>query len=194
MDFTTRKALLLCSQTGVLLTSRSAVLLLLVLAMSPHWSGAADLPRQKAALALITIPWQQLKYNLVFMAPRRGYRAMTFPADRRIEIYFRPADDPRLVAYDIAHELGHAIDLTFNTKEIRQKWMQLRGIDPSIAWFGCDACSDFKTPAGDFAETFAFLLLGPGHFSGRIAKPPSQDQIAGLLALFPKSFLPLPTK
>jgi hypothetical protein len=149
-------------------------------------------PREQAALALIQFPWQQLNYEIVFMAPRQGYRAMTFPAKHRIEIYARPADSPLLLAYDIAHELAHAIDLSFNTQETRQKWMKLRGINPATPWFGCDACSDFRTPSGDFAETFAFLLLGPGHFSGRIAPPPSSGQIPLLGAFFPKGFIPVP--
>jgi hypothetical protein len=160
----------------------------------PLAGSATESPRAQAALAMITVPWQQLNYSLAFMGPRRGYRAMTFPEAHRIEIYLRPSDPPSLVAYDIAHELGHAIDLTFNTKASRQKWMQLRGIDPSLAWFGCDACSDFKTPAGDFAEIFAFLLFGPGHFASKLAPPPSAGQIPALSTFFPKSFLPAVAK
>jgi hypothetical protein len=67
--------------------------------------------------------------------------------------------------------------------------MELRGIDPSTPWFGCDRCTDFKTPAGDFAETFALLLLGPGHFSGRIAPPPTVDQVNALKPFFDSRFL-----
>ena len=143
------------------------------------------LAREKAALALIEFPWQELQYNIVFMAPRRGVRAMTFTGEHRIEIYVRSEDDTQLLAYDIAHELGHAIDMTLNTAETREKWMKARGIDPATPWFGCSGCSDFNTPAGDFAETFAFFLLGPGHFAGRIAPPPSVEQIPVLAPFFP---------
>jgi hypothetical protein len=143
------------------------------------------LVREKAALALIEFPWRQLQYDIVFMAPRPGVRAMTFPSQRRIEIYARPKDNAQLLAFDIAHELGHAIDATRNTAQIRQKWMKARGIDPATPWFGCSGCSDFNTPAGDFAETFAFFLLGPGHFAGRIAPPPSVKQIPELASFFP---------
>ena len=58
--------------------------------------------------------------------------------------------------------------------------MRLRGIDPATPWFGCDRCADFDTPAGDFAETFALLLLGPKDFRGRIAPPPNRTQISEL--------------
>src|SRR5437867_918665 len=86
--------------------------------------------RPESALDLIQIPWQELGYQIVFMPPRAGFRAMTIPGKHRIEIYARPQDDVGLLAYDIAHELGHAIDLTYNTDETRRKWMQVRGIDP----------------------------------------------------------------
>src|SRR5262249_33766217 len=121
---------------------------------------------------------------------RAGFRAMTIPGEHRIEIYARPQDDIDLLAYDIAHEIGHAIDLSYNTPETRRQWMKLRGIDPSTAWFGCDRCSDYNTPAGDFAETFAFLLRGPKYFRSRISPPPTAEQVEALIPLFPKELLP----
>ena len=157
-------------------------------AEKPH-AGRTDLApqaaRNEAALALIRFPWQQLKYEIVFLAPRHNVRAMFISKEHRIEIYARPADDERLLAYDIAHELGHAIDLTLNTNEMRGKWKKLRGINSATQWFGCNQCSDYNTPAGDFAETFALLLLGPEHFSGRIAPPPTPEQFPMLMPFFP---------
>jgi hypothetical protein len=151
------------------------------------------LDREEQALALIGFPWQKLQYDIVFLPPRRGFRAMTLSKENRIEIYARPGDDSHHVAYDIAHELGHAIDLTTNTRETRQKWLEVRGIDASTPWFGCDSCSDYNTPAGDFAETFALLLFGAEHFRGRIAPPPTKDQIPAIIPFFPiDSFKPIP--
>jgi hypothetical protein len=160
-----------------------ALIFMLALLAGP---GSAEAPanRNEAALSLIPFDWHQLHYNIVFLAPRRGVRAMIFPSQHKIEVYARPADDSRQLAYDIAHELGHAIDMTFNTADSRKQWMEARGIDPKTQWFGCSRCSDFKTPAGDFAETFAFLLLGPGNFSGRIAPPPKAEQVSALKAFF----------
>jgi hypothetical protein len=148
-------------------------------------------PAQAAALALIDFPWEQLQYEIVFLPPRKGFRAMTIGKAHRIEVYARPADDARLLAYDIAHELGHAIDLTMNTPEARENWKQSRGIDAATPWFGCNRCSDYNTPAGDFAETFALMLLGlmllgPQYFSGRIAPPPSDGQLQSLRSFFIK--------
>src|ERR1700733_11565939 len=55
--------------------------------------------RERAALALIAFPWQQLHYDVVFMAPRPGVRAMTIIGEHRIEIYARPNDSAELLAY-----------------------------------------------------------------------------------------------
>jgi hypothetical protein len=146
---------------------------------------AADLtPREQAALDLIPFHWQKLKFEIVFLGPRPGVRAMTFSEKHRIEIYARPQDTVRLLAYDIAHELGHAVDVTTNTSETRKRWMELRGIDPATPWFGCDRCSDFATPSGDFAETFALILFGPKEFRGRIAPPPTAKEMPALVSFF----------
>lgn len=137
---------------------------------------------RKEVLTLIRFPYKKLGYEIAFMGPRPGYRAMTISDKRRIEIYNRPGDSPLVTAYDLAHELGHAVDLDSNNAERRNRWRELRGIDPEAAWFGCNRCPDYNTPAGDFAETFAFLLLGPGNYHSRMALPPTNDQISALAA------------
>jgi hypothetical protein len=151
-------------------------------AMAVASPDAASERLRKEVLALIRYPWEKLGYEVAFMGPRPGYRAMTISDKRRIEIYNRPGDSPQVMAYDLAHELGHAYDLDNNTPERRSRWRELRGIDPEAAWFGCNRCPDYNTPAGDFAETFAFLLLGPGNYHSRLALPPTKDQISALAA------------
>jgi hypothetical protein len=163
---------------------RATVILTLIVLLSIPLSAEPPTVRNAAALALIPFAWQQLRYDIVFRPPHQGIRAMIFERERKIEVYARPADDARRIAYDIAHELGHAIDFTFNTEETRRQWMALRRIAPSTPWFGCNQCTDFETPAGDFAETFALLLLGPGHFNGRIASPPTENEITALKSFF----------
>src|SRR5689334_19016743 len=49
-------------------------------------------------------------------------------------------------------------------------------------------CSDFSSPAGDFAETFAVLQVGDEYFSGRIAPRPTDKDVPALIKFF--SFLP----
>jgi hypothetical protein len=68
--------------------------------------------------------------------------------------------------------------------------MEARGIRPNTPWFGCNGCSDFNTPAGDFAETFAYLLLGPGNFSGKIASAPTGEQAVSLKTFFTAELQP----
>jgi hypothetical protein len=164
---------------------RSIAVLLLFLAGGSGLFGAQLRSTQsQAALALIPFKWEQLHYDVVFLGPRKGFRAMTFSNKHLIEVYVRPQDDSSLIAYDIAHELGHAIDFTYNTPETRRKWMALRGIDPNTPWFGRDGKSDYETPAGDFAETFALLVCGPKYFQGRIAPAPAAAQVQELKAFF----------
>lgn len=133
--------------------------------------------KRQEVLALIHYPWQKLGYEIVFLTPRPGYRAMTISDKKRIEVYVRQGDDVELLAFDVAHELGHAFDLEHNDGKRRNRWRELRGIDPSVPWFGCNRCPDYQTPAGDFAETFALLLLGPTNYHSRVASVPTKEEI-----------------
>jgi hypothetical protein len=161
---------------------------IIALSLISSQTPTAAAMRPETALDLIEVPWKELGYSIVFKPPRVGYRAMTFPAQHRIEIYARPKDDVALLAYDIAHELGHVIDVTYNTPETRKAWIKARGIDQKTPWFGCDRCSDYKTPAGDFAETFAAIICGPKYYRSRMASYPTAEQIPTLLHFFPKDF------
>jgi hypothetical protein len=145
----------------------------------------SDVARQKKhqALALIHYPWQKLGYEIRFLGPRPGYRAMTISDKKLIEVYVRPGDDIELLAFDVAHELGHAYDLERNDTRRRNRWREMRGIDATTPWFGCNRCPDYETPAGDFAETFALLLLGPSNYHSRLSAPPTREELA-TLALF----------
>jgi hypothetical protein len=136
--------------------------------------------KRQLALALIHYPWEKLGYEIIFLGPRPGYRAMTISDRRRIEVYVRPGDDISLLAFDLAHELGHAFDLERNNTARRNRWREMRGISQSVPWFGCNRCPDYQTPAGDFAETFALLLLGPKNYHSRIALAPTPEEIPDL--------------
>ena len=116
---------------------------------------------------------------------------MTITRTRRIEIYVRPSDTPRRLAYTLAHEFGHVIDLTHNTVQSRSRWMEKRGIDPKTPWFGCDACSDYGTPAGDFAESFAAMLVGPEFYCGKMRPAPQAADVPNLAPFFGSRALPV---
>ena len=144
----------------------------------------AEQRRGEQALARITYPWRQLGFSVSFLPGRPGLFGKTVPAEHRIEIYVRTDEDDLLLTHMVAHELGHAVDVSYSDDARRARWLQLRGIDPATPWFGCSLCTDYQTPAGDFAETFALWQAGPRDFRSRMAPPPDAQQLASLQPLF----------
>lgn len=127
----------------------------------------------EAALERLAYNWQAIGYDVVFLPGRAGYLGMTWPERHRIEIYVRDGMSVDEVARNTAHELGHAFDFTFNTDASRNDYKRLRGIS-SAGWLTCRGCTDLSTPAGDFAETFSFVLMG-GEFPSRSRLAPAPD-------------------
>ncbi len=171
-----------------------AVVVLALSASVP--AGAASQPgweqrRGQAALELVRYPWPELGYQIVFLPARRGYRAMTFPDRRRIEVYVRRSDSLTRTAFDLAHELGHAVDVSYLSDEERARWRALRGIEPRRRWYGCSRCDDLSTPAGDFAEVFAYWRVRRAdYFAGRLGPLPSAVELRQLDAFMQPSPLP----
>ena len=138
------------------------------------------------SLRLIAFDLSRLPgWTVVFLPGRAGYRGRTLPASKRIEIYVRQGDTARMVAYDLGHELGHAVDVTYSTPARRSSYRGIRGIEADARWFGCADCSDFATPAGDFAETFGFMVTDPGfNWRSALGRPPTNEQRAAVTALY----------
>jgi len=128
--------------------------------------------------------WQKLGFSLTFEPARRGFYGLTNRNARTIEIFVRDGETVPFIARIIAHELGHAVDLTYNSDADHDRWKSQRGIPASTPWFGCNGCTDFRTPAGDFAEVFAWHLLHQPDFRSRMAPPPSDDQLRQLEPFF----------
>lgn len=140
--------------------------------------------RGRQALSLIGYPWRSLGYDLAFLGPRADRRAMILPRERRIEVYVREGVSTPRLAFDVAHEIGHAADFAHGTTRRRRRWRELRGIDPDVPWFGCAGCPDLGTPAGDFAEVFAYWQTGlEAAFSSRVAALPDTGELEGLIPL-----------
>jgi hypothetical protein len=139
--------------------------------------------RGAEALALIHYPWKRLGYSISFLGPRPGLLGGTIPEQRQIVAFVRPDESVQQLAHVIAHELGHAIDKTYNSDARRQLWLHLRGAPSSEPWFTCYACPDFATGSGDFAETFAFTMVGDFDRS-QLGPPPDAATLARLTPLF----------
>jgi hypothetical protein len=136
-------------------------------------TALVDPARAVDVLSGLPYPWQRLGFSISFLPARSGVFGATYLDQRRIEIYVRPDQTALELAHVIGHELGHAVDATYGTTQRRQDWMRLRGIDPALEWWGCLGCRDYATPAGDFAEVFAYWLAGPeSGFNGRLVGPP----------------------
>ena len=144
----------------------------------------ADLPPAEelvgaAALALLPLdPAVRLPdWELTFLPGRDGVRALTFPRDRRIEVYVRETDTPEALVRVLAHELGHAVDVADNDAADRARWRAARGAGPEVPWWPDGTTYDFDTLAGDFAEAYATWLVGSESVS-RVGGPFTPEQLA----------------
>ena len=142
---------------------------------SPGWEQRWG----QAALARISYPWRELGYSVTFLSGQPGLLAKTIPSSHTIQVFVRQGETFDRMAHALAHELGHAVDLTYNNAGRRAQWRQLRGIDESLPWFLWGG-RDYASPAGDFAETFAYWQVGPSDYSD--FGPPKD--LAALLPLF----------
>lgn len=136
------------------------------------------------ALAGITYPWEELlgDWTIEFQTSTDGLYGLTLVPERKIEIYVRPDQSPGMVRHVIAHELGHAVDVTLNDGSDRRRWTEARAIDDA-PWWPESGAADFETGAGDFAESFAAWQVGPSGFRSELAPPPNAVQIQLLAEL-----------
>lgn len=137
------------------------------------------------ALGLVRYDWQRRLpgWQVRFLPGRSGYRGLTYPDSRVIEVFVRDTDTPAELSHVIAHELGHAADLTLLDDREREAWRAARGIPTSTPWFpGVSGATDFRSGAGDFAESFASVHTGVGWFS-ELGPPPDPAQGSLLVSL-----------
>lgn len=137
-------------------------------------------------LARIRYPYWGLSFSIQFLRARDGYLGFTWYADRRIEIYVRQCsqESDAVLTHTIAHEIGHAVDYTFGDTTRRARWKQMRGVSAASPWYGCSTCTDYDTPAGDFAEVFAYWQAGPAGYRSVLVQPPSPTRLRALSPLF----------
>lgn len=135
--------------------------------------------RPDEAMALISYPWRRrlAGWEIAFEPARDGLRGLTLSGERRIEIYVRDGDSAWFLARVLAHEIGHAVDLTLLDTQRRRRWEQARGFAETATWWPASGVSDFASGAGDFAECFATWQVGSASRS-EIAGPCSADHLA----------------
>lgn len=137
--------------------------------------------RIDAALALLSFPWQERLpgWRVSFLGRDDAYYGMTLVGERRIEVYVREEQSPADIAGVLAHELGHAVDVTLLCWGDRYEWLTRRGQAPTARWYVEDGAIDFESGAGDFAEAFAVWQVGRDSWS-RLAGTPTPEQLAWL--------------
>jgi hypothetical protein len=148
-------------------------------------SSALAVQTSSRALGLLRFDWRAILpgWQIRFLPGRSGIRGATFPDRKVIEIYVRSSDSPDELAHVVAHELGHAVDVSRLTDADRQVWRATRGVGAGVPWFPSGSgVADYSTLAGDWAESFAHWQVGSGWFS-KLGPPPDAAQIAVLVRL-----------
>ena len=125
----------------------------------------------------------RLGYRIVIRPSVNGLLGLTDATARTITVYVRSSESDLVVAHSIAHEIGHALDFTRGSAAKHTLYLTIRHL-AAQRWFGCNDCTDYATPAGDWAEVFAQWLAGPGDFRSRMAGAPSAAQLTLLTPLF----------
>lgn len=148
--------------------------------------GATLQERGEAALALINYPWERLGYRIDFQGGVAGVLGETNSTTHVITIFIRSGQSSLTIARTIAHEMGHALDFSLTTVSEARQYLAIRNLPYAVTdWYPtCDGCTDFGSPAGDFAETFAYYLLGPGDFRSLIGPEPTAEQLSQLGDVF----------
>ena len=133
--------------------------------------------RGQAALASISYPWEAKLpgWQIRFHSGISGAYGYTLTNESIIDIYVRDGQSDELLAHVVAHEIGHAVDVTLNDSADRDRWQAVRGLDTQ--WWPDNRASDFATGAGDFAESFAAWQVGPASFRSQLGGPPSPAQL-----------------
>lgn len=136
------------------------------------------------ALALITYDWRTKLpgWRINFLPPRKGYLALTYRVERRIDVYVRSERPVEGIAHDVAHEIGHALDVTYLDENSRARFLELRALPADTGWWACNSCRDLQTGAGDFAEVFALYAAPRFKFYSELAPVPSDEALRAIVS------------
>lgn len=135
-----------------------------------------DGPPTPESFILIDIPSTIPGWTIIWSDTSPGATAMTYRDSRTIIMSNGDlGPDPARRARVLGHEIGHAIDFSRLDEDQRNQWMIMRAL--TGAWYGCWGCTDFGTPAGDWAEAVGHTITGGlDPWRSRLGPPP--DAIA----------------
>ncbi|MGH1504316.1 MAG: hypothetical protein ACRBI6_12220 [Acidimicrobiales bacterium] len=125
-------------------------------------------------------PWETHlpEWTIEFVAGEDRIAGYTWSREHRIEVFVRSDSTAERLERVLAHEIGHAIDVSLNDTGERERWQEARGIE-NEPWWPDSGAADFETGAGDFAESFAYLLIGDADdFKARLTAPPGEAELA----------------
>ncbi len=133
-----------------------------------------------AALDRLSYDWETRlpHWRIDFVEGNDRVAGYTWSQERRIEVFVRPNASSADLARILAHELGHAVDVTLNSGEERQAWLAQRGASEATPWWPSSGAADFETGAGDFAECFAVWLVGSEDYRSVVGPVPSVADLA----------------
>ncbi|MCW2715659.1 MAG: hypothetical protein JWN88_2706 [Frankiales bacterium] len=150
-------------------------------------SGAGwEQRRGEAALASLKGDASRTGFAVTFESARSGYLGLTHLDEKRIAMHVRSCakESDELLRHVMAHELGHAWDTSTMSGTSRAAYLAARGIPAGTPWYGCSGCTDFATPAGDFAEVYAQWSRGADTNRSLVAGDASPAQLSALAAQF----------
>jgi hypothetical protein len=135
------------------------------------------------ALSLVTYDWRTKLpgWRIQFLPARKGYLALTYRIEKRIDVYVRFDRPVEGTAHDISHEIGHALDVTYLDETSRARFLALRNLAADLPWWACNSCRDLQTGAGDFAEVFALVAAPKFKFYSELAPEPTTDELAAIV-------------
>lgn len=113
-------------------------------------------------------------WTLDVLGPRTGFRGLTFPFEHRIEVYVQGDEPHDKLLHIVAHEIGHAVDVTYLTADERTMFQHARGT-ADLAWWVEAGGSDFASGAGDWAECYAWMTLHRGPWYSKLGGQPSAE-------------------
>ena len=116
-------------------------------------------------------------WTIEFKPSRSGVLGYTYTNEKRIEVYVRDSMTETLLTHVIAHELGHAVDVTLNSGAERRQWLASREFGDADWWPAEGGVSDFHSGAGDFAEGFAAWQVGISSYRSKLGPAPNSEQL-----------------